>query len=274
MKRKQVVCYFALAVLGVFLLAGLAAPLIAPWDPNQVNMANGLAGPSPEHWLGTDHLGRDLLSRLIYGSRSSVFIAFFATGCTLMVGMTIGLISGYLGGWPDQLIQAVVHIFQGIPSTAFVVAVLGLLGPGLRRLLIAIVVSSWAGFSRIVRNQVLEVRELHYIEGARAMGAGSVYIIRRHILPNILLPLLVLIATRIGSTVLTVAAMSYLGLGLRAPAADWGIMINDAKLYYLRYAPVLLAPAACLTLFCLSIHLIADCLRDRLDHDDGGARML
>lgn len=274
MKRKQVVCYLALAVLGLFLLAGLAAPLIAPWDPNQVDMANSLAGPSPEHWLGTDHLGRDLLSRLIYGSRSSVFIAFFATGCTLMVGMTIGLISGYLGGWPDQLIQAVVHIFQGIPSTAFVVAVLGLLGPGLRSLLIAIVVSSWAGFSRIVRNQVLEVRELHYIEGARAMGAGSVYIIRRHILPNILLPLLVLIATRIGSTVLTVAAMSYLGLGLRAPAADWGIMINDAKLYYLRYAPVLLAPAACLTLFCLSIHLIADCLRDRLDYDDSGARML
>lgn len=274
MKRKQVVFYLALAVLGFFLLAGLAAPLIAPCDPNQVNMANGLAGPSPEHWLGTDHLGRDLLSRLIYGSRSSVFIAFFATGCTLIVGMTIGLISGYLGGWPDQLIQAAVHIFQGIPSTAFVVAVLGLLGPGMRSLLIAIVVSSWAGFSRIVRNQVLEVRELHYIEGARAMGAGSLYIIRRHILPNILLPLLVLIATRIGSTVLTVAAMSYLGLGLRAPAADWGIMINDAKLYYLRYAPVLLAPATCLTLFCLSIHLVADCLRDRLDYDDGGARML
>ena len=125
-----------------------------------------------------------------------------------------------------------------------------------------------------MRNQVLEIRELHYIEGARAMGGGSFYIMRLHILPNILLPLLVLIATRIGSTVLTVAAMSYLGLGLRAPAADWGIMINDAKLYYVKDFLVLLAPAACLTLFCLSINLIADYLRDCLDHDDGAARML
>lgn len=274
MKKKRVMFILALAVLLAFLFVGVAADLIAPWDPNAVDMANSLAGPSRAHWLGTDHLGRDLLSRLIYGSRSSVFIAFFATGCTLLVGMTIGLVSGWLGGWPDQLIQSVVNIFQGIPSTAFVVAVLGLLGPGMRSLLIAIVVSSWAGFSRIVRNQVLEVREQHYIEGARAMGAGGLYIVRRHILPNILLPLLVLIATRIGSTVLTVAAMSYLGLGLRAPASDWGIMINDAKLYYIRYFPVLLAPAACLTLFCLSISLIADYLRDRLDHDDGAARML
>lgn len=274
MKKKRAMFILALAVLLAFLFVGVAADLIAPWDPNAVDMANSLAGPSRTHWLGTDHLGRDLLSRLIYGSRSSVFIAFFATGCTLLVGMTIGLVSGWLGGWPDQLIQSVVNIFQGIPSTAFVVAVLGLLGPGMRSLLIAIVVSSWAGFSRIVRNQVLEVREQHYIEGARAMGAGGLYIVRRHILPNILLPLLVLIATRIGSTVLTVAAMSYLGLGLRAPASDWGIMINDAKLYYIRYFPVLLAPAACLTLFCLSINLIADYLRDRLDHDDGAARML
>ena len=274
MKKKRVMFILALAVLLAFLFVGVAADLIAPWDPDAVDMANSLAGPSQTHWLGTDHLGRDLLSRLIYGSRSSVFIAFFATGCTLLVGMTIGLVSGWLGGWPDQLIQSVVNIFQGIPSTAFVVAVLGLLGPGMRSLLIAIVVSSWAGFSRIVRNQVLEVREQHYIEGARAMGAGGLYIIRRHILPNILLPLLVLIATRVGSTVLTVAAMSYLGLGLRAPASDWGIMINDAKLYYMKYFPVLLAPTACLTLFCLSVHLIADALRDRLDYDDGAARML
>lgn len=274
MRRKRLLFHLALGTLLLFLLVGIFAPVLAPWDPDTVDMANSLASPTWEHWLGTDHLGRDLLSRLIYGSRSSVFLAFFATGCTLLLGMTMGLISGYAGGWLDQLIQAVVNMFQGIPSTAFVVAILGLLGPGLKSLLVAIVVSSWAGFSRIVRNQVLEIRQLHYIEGARAMGAGSFYIVRRHILPNILLPLLILIATRIGSTVLTVASMSFLGLGLRAPASDWGIMINDAKLYYMKYFPVLLAPAACLTLFCLSIHLIADDLRDRLDHDDGAARML
>lgn len=271
---KKAVALFSLAVLIFFLAVAIFADFLAPYDPNAVDMANGLAAPSAQHWLGTDHLGRDLLSRLIYGSRSSVFIAFFATGCTLLMGMTIGLVSGYLGGWVDQLIQALVNIFQGIPSTAFVVAVLGLLGPGIRSLLIAIVVSAWAGFSRVVRNQVLEIREMHYIEGARAMGGGNIYIMRRHVLPNILLPLLVLIATRIGSTVLTVASMSYLGLGLRAPASDWGIMINDAKLYYVKDFLVLLAPAACLTLFCLSINLIADYLRDRLDHDDGAARML
>ena len=263
---KKSVALLSLAVLIFFLAVAIFADFLAPYDPNAVDMANGLAAPSAQHWLGTDHLGRDLLSRLIYGSRSSVFIAFFATGCTLLVGMTIGLVSGYLGGWVDQLIQALVNIFQGIPSTAFVVAVLGLLGPGIRSLLIAIVVSAWAGFSRVVRNQVLEIREMHYI--------GSFYIMRRHVLPNILLPLLVLIATRIGSTVLTVAAMSYLGLGLRAPAADWGIMINDAKLYYVKDFLVLLAPAAGLTLFCLSINLISDYLRDCLDHGDGTAHML
>ena len=190
---KKAVALLSLAVLIFFLAVAIFADFLAPYDPNAVDMANGLAAPSAQHWLGTDHLGRDLLSRLIYGSRSSVFIAFFATGCTLLVGMTIGLVSGYLGGWVDQLIQALVNIFQGIPSTAFVVAVLGLLGPGIRSLLIAIVVSAWAGFSRVVRNQVLEIREMHYIEGARAMGGGSFYIMRRHVLPNILLPLLVLI---------------------------------------------------------------------------------
>lgn len=274
MKGKKTLFYISLAILLFFLVVAIFADFLAPCDPSAINMGQGLAGPSKEHWLGTDHLGRDLLSRLIYGSRSSVFLAFFATGCTLFLGMTIGLISGYMGGWLDQLIQGVVHIFQGIPSTAFVVAILGLLGPGLGSLLIAIVVSSWADFSRIVRNQVLEIRQFHYIEGAKAMGGGSFYIIRRHVLPNILLPLLVLIATRIGSTVLMVASMSFLGLGLRAPAADWGIMINDAKLYYVKDFWVLLAPAACLTLFCLSINLIADYLRDRLDHADEASRML
>ena len=271
---KKVIAVISLIVLIGFVLIAIFADLLAPWDPNLPDMAHRLDGPSREHLLGTDHLGRDLLSRLIYGSRSSVFIAFFATACTLMLGMTIGLISGYFGGWTDHVIQMIVNIFQGIPSTAFVVAILGLMRPGLQGMMIAIIVSSWAGFSRVVRNQVLEIREMHYIEGAKALGCGPFYILRRHVLPNILLPLLVLVATRIGSTVLTVASMSFLGLGLRAPAADWGIMINDAKLYFVQDFKVLLAPTLCLTLFCLSIHLLADYLRDLLDHDDDAARML
>lgn len=271
---KKALFYCAAAVLALFLFAGIFAGLIAPMDPNAVDMANALAPPSAGHLLGTDHLGRDLLSRLIYGSRSSVFISFFATACTLLLGLVTGLVSGYFGGWVDQAIQSAVNIFQGIPSTAFVAAVLGLMGPGVKSLMAAIVLSSWAGFSRIVRSQVLEIRELHCVEGARALGGGSFYILWRYVLPGIRLPLLVLTVTRIGSTVLTVAAMSYLGLGLRAPAADWGIMIYDAKLYFVKDFRVLLAPAACLTLFCLSINLIADYLRDCLDRDDGGAQML
>lgn len=125
MKRKNIIFISSISVLIAFLLVGIFADFLAPYDPNQVDMLNGLAGPSTEHWLGTDHLGRDLLSRLIYGSRSSVFIAFFATGCTLLLGLVIGLLSGYFGGWIDQTIQSIVNIFQGIPSTAFVVAVLG-----------------------------------------------------------------------------------------------------------------------------------------------------
>lgn len=271
---KKAIAVISFIILMIFIFIALFADFLAPCDPNLPDMAHRLDGPSWNHLLGTDHLGRDLLSRLIYGSRSSVFIAFFITACTLIVGMTIGLISGYFGGWVDQWIQMVVNIFQGIPSTAFVAAILGLIGPGLKGLMLAIIISSWADFSRIVRNQVLEIREMHYIEGARGLGCSNSYIIRRHVLPNILLPLLVMVATRIGSTVLTVASMSFLGLGLRAPASDWGIMINDAKLYFVQDFKALLAPTACLTLFCLSIHLLADYLRDCLDHDDDGARML
>lgn len=265
---RKGVFILSLLILSSFLLIGLFAHKLAPFDPDAVDMTNRLLFPDGKHWLGTDHLGRDTLSRLIYGSRTSVYIAFLATGCTLFLGMIMGIMSGYLGGKIDSIIQGITNIFQGIPTMSFVVAVIGLMGPGMKGMLVAIILSSWAGFSRIVRNQVLHLREQHFVEGARALGAGKLYIMMNHILPSLIRPLLVLIATRIGSTILTVASLSFLGLGVQAPASDWGVMVSDAKMYYHKNFITILAPAACITLFCLSINLVADYMRDKLDGND------
>lgn len=274
MNVNKIIYPLAFAILGLFIFSALFASILAPYDPNLVDMSNIMAGSSSTHLLGTDHLGRDLLSRLIYGGQSSVFIAFFATGCSLTIGLVIGIISGFFGGILDHFTQGIVTIFQGIPNTVFVIAILGILGTGIENLLIAIIIGSWANFSRVVRNLVLEVREHHYIEGAKALGAGKCYIMVKHIFPNIIPQLLVLIARNIGSTVLTVASMSFLGLGLQAPASDWGIMINDARSYYFVRFILILAPALCLTLFCLSINLISDYLRDYMDNDHSSENML
>ncbi|PWL52844.1 MAG: ABC transporter permease [Clostridium cadaveris] len=228
-------------------------------------MSKRLMGISKEHLLGTDALGRDVLSRIIYGARVSIFLSFIATIFTMFLGTIIGLISGYCGGIIDNIIQMIVTIFQGLPGLSFMIALAGVLGPGVKSLLISITVTSWAGFSRIVRGEVLKVKEEKYIEGARALGATNLHIIFHYILPNIFAPFIVLFTTRIGKVVLSMASLSFLGLGIQPPQADWGVMINDAKTYFRSYPHLLLAPGISILLLCSSINLIGDALRDLFD---------
>ncbi|MEG2289046.1 MAG: ABC transporter permease [Clostridium sp.] len=252
-------------ILIIMVFTGVFAEFLSPYDPNKVDMTKRLMGISKAHLLGTDALGRDVLSRIIHGARVSIFLSFIATVCTMIMGTVIGLISGYCGGVVDNIIQVVVTIFQGLPGLSFMMAIAGVLGPGIRSLLIAIVVTSWAGFSRIVRGEVLKVKEEKYIEGARALGASHIHIIIHYILPNIFAPFIVLFTIRIGKVVLSMASLSFLGLGMQPPQADWGVMINDAKTYFRSYPHLLLAPGCSILMLCSSINLIGDALRDVFD---------
>jgi peptide/nickel transport system permease protein len=264
-KHISLIHKIAFIVLIFIVFMGILAPVIAPYDPNKVEISNRLLGMSKDHLLGTDTLGRDVLSRILYGARISILLAFVSTSLTMIVGSLIGILSGYCGGIIDNIIQSIVNIFQGLPSLSFMIALAGILGPGTKSLLIAIVFTSWAGFSRIVRGEVLKVKEEKYIEGARALGASHIYIIIHYILPNIFPPFIVLFTIRIGKSVLSMASLSFLGLGIQPPQADWGVMINDAKTHFRTYPNLLLAPGCSILLLCYSINLIGDALRDIFD---------
>ena len=257
--------YFATAVLAVIALASLSATWIAPYDPNAIDLVNRLNGFTLAHLLGTDHLGRDELSRLLYGGRTTILLAIIATTATLGLGIIFGTISGYFGGWLDQVLQSFVLLFQGLPRISFMLAIAGALGPGYTTLFIAVVVTSWAEFYRIVRAETLKIREEDYVEAIRALGASHGYIMTFYVVPNLIGPLVVLFTVEIGRMILSIASLSFLGLGLQPPTADWGIMISDSRAFF-RSAPYLMiAPGLCIAFTSLSVNLLGDALRDQLD---------
>lgn len=265
MRGRSLYTGFAFALLILIVGVSLFAPLIAPWDPEELDLLNKVAPPSAEHWLGTDAMGRDLLSRVMYGGRESILLAFLATMASMAVGMLLGMLAGYYGGAVDLCLTTVSSIFQGLPGTTMLIALTSVLGPGIRSLLIALILTSWVGFSRIVRGEVMRVKQEYYVENARSMGFSDGRILLRHILPNIFESTMVWFTNRVGSAVLSVASLSYLGLGLQPPAPDWGIMIKEARTYFLSAPRLAVAPGVCIVLFVLSIHIIGDWLRDRTD---------
>ncbi|GAA0081055.1 ABC transporter permease [Clostridium sporogenes] len=258
---------FAIITLAIILLLSIFAPLISPYDPVKVDMTNALVPPCTEHLLGTDALGRDVLSRLLYGGRSSILLSIVASIMTMTLGFIIGILSGYYAGKLDSFIQIIVNILQSIPSMSFMIAIIGIMGSGIKSILLSVVITSWAGFSRIVRSEVLSIREEDYIEGAKAIGAMDFYIIIHHIIPNIIGPFIVLFTVKIGKVILSIASLSFLGLGLKPPTPDWGIMISDAKSYYLSHPILIMAPGAAIMLLSLSINIIGDFARDYLDKE-------
>ena len=259
-----------LAIVGGILLAivlmTIFAPWLAPYDPLQIDMTNRMADPSPAHPLGTDALGRDVLSRVIYGGRASLLLAVAATCCSMAVGLAVGVAAGYCGGAVDVVITGISNVFQGLPGMVLMIALVGVLEPGTQSILLALVLTSWVGFSRLVRGEVLKVKGELYIEGMRCLGAGHLRIVLRHVLPNIRTNIIILFTTRVGRVVLSVAGLSYLGLGIQPPTPDWGEMVSGSARRYFRTAPHLLwAPGICIILLTLSINLLGDLLRDRMD---------
>ncbi len=264
-KKMKMGTILAFAVLGMILLMSILAPLIAPYDPLKIDMANALEGPSREHLLGTDNIGRDLLSRVIYGGRQSMVLAAVATSLSLALGCLIGMVAGYFGGWVDLVITSISNIFQGLPGMTMMIAIAGLMGSGVESMLLALVLTSWVSFSRLVRGEVMKLKEEAFVEGLRGLGAGHIRILFCHVAPNLISSIVIIFATRIASSILSVASLSFLGLGLHPPAPDWGVMISDARMYY-RSSPLLaIAPGVCIVLLSLSINVIADWLRDCFD---------
>lgn len=255
----------AIVLLAAIAIASLAAPWIAPFDPNALDIANRLAEFGPTHPLGTDHLGRDELSRLLHGGRSTILLAVIATAATLGVGIVFGAVSGYFGGWLDHAIQSLVLLFQGLPRISFMLAIAGVMGPGPLTLFIAVVVTSWADFARVVRGETLKIREEQYVEAVRALGAGPGYIMTFYVVPNLIGPMVVLFTVEIGRMILAIAALSFLGLGLQPPTADWGIMISDSRPFFRSAPHLMIAPGLCIALTSFAINLLGDSLRDRLD---------
>ncbi len=250
MRNRSGKTKLALFMLTAILFSSILAPVIAPYDPLASDLGRALEGPSMEHLLGTDNIGRDLLSRTLYGGRQSILLAVAATALSLMFGFLLGLFAGYFGGGTDLVITILSNIFQGLPGLTLMIAVAGLLGQGVKSMLIAIVLNSWAGFSRIVRGEVMKLKE---------------EILFLHLAPNLLGMVCVVFATRVAGNVITVASMSFLGLGLSPPAPDWGIMISDARQYVRQRPLLILAPGLCMVFLSLSINMAADGLRDWLD---------
>ena len=259
-----------LAVLGFGLLALLAicalfAPWIAPYDPNAQDYRAVLQAPSATHWLGTDHTGRDMLSRLIHGSRVALGIGFTAIGVAVLVGGLLGLVAGYARGLLEEAIMRVMDALLAFPSVLLALGIMAALGPGITTIIIAIAIADMPMFARITRSQVLSVRERDFVVATRALGAGPLRIIFRHILPHITGPVAVMATIAVGHAILTEAALSFLGLGIQPPTSSWGAMMRNG-FSYMERAPWLAAfTGLSILLTVLALNLAGDVLRDRLD---------
>jgi peptide/nickel transport system permease protein len=253
-------------LVAIFLAFALFAPWIAPYDPAHIDLPGRLMGPSAQHWFGTDELGRDILSRIIYGARISMLVGGSVVAASLTLGLIFGSIAGYYGGITDRLLNVVVmNAFMSFPGILLAIAFVAFLGPGIFNLILALSIGGWVGYARLVRAQVMAVREREFVEAARALGASDARIVVRHILPNIIQPVIVQAAIGMAGAILAEATMSFLGLGVPPPAASWGSMLNDARSHLFDSPHLVLFPAAAVMLAVLSFNFIGDGLRDYLD---------
>ncbi|MBZ5510644.1 MAG: ABC transporter permease [Acidobacteriia bacterium] len=250
----------------VFTVLAIFAPWIAPHDPAAINLPDRLSGPSAAHWLGTDELGRDMLSRIIYGARISMLVGSSVVTVALILGLIVGCIAGYYGGRVDRIVNIVImNAFLSFPGILLAIAFVAFLGPGIFNLILALSIGGWVGYARLVRAQVLATREREFIEAARALGASDWRVITRHVLPNMIQPVIVQAAIGMAGAILAEATMSFLGLGVPPPAASWGSMLNDGRAHLFDAPHLVLFPAIAVMLAVLSFNFIGDALRDYLD---------
>ncbi|AGA56640.1 ABC-type dipeptide/oligopeptide/nickel transport system, permease component [Thermobacillus composti KWC4] len=263
LSRKTVMV--SLAVLIIAMLTALLAPLIAPYEPNAPDLRNALKPPSSDHWLGTDALGRDVLSRIIYGSRVSLAVGFVSVAIAGSIGMMLGLVAGYVGGKTESVIMRCIDVMMSIPLIILALFIAALIGKGLGNVMLAIGLGMMPSYARLTRGQVKSVKQLDYVTAGVISGTGRIRNMFKHILPNCLSPIIVLMTMNLGMAILTEASLSFLGLGINPPTASWGAMISDGY-NHLRTLPLLsLAPGVAIILVVLAFNVVGDALRDTLD---------
>jgi peptide/nickel transport system permease protein len=264
--RQSVVARVGFTVAALLVVCALLAPWVAPANPASQDLPSRLQAPSRSHWMGTDELGRDTLSRTIYGARISLMVAISVVcGCGI-TGLLIGMLAGYAGGWFDRFINLLlINAFLSFPGILLAIAFAAFLGPGISKVIMALVITGWAGYARLARAQVLKVKELEFILAARSLGASHLRILARHMFPNILQPVLIQATIGMAGAILAESTLSFLGLGVLAPTPSWGAMLNDARSHLFDAPHLVLFPALAVMLAVLAFNLLGDAWRDWLD---------
>ena len=263
---QSILARVGFSVAALLIIVALLAPWIAPANPAAQDLPARLQAPSRAHWMGTDELGRDTLSRTLYGARISLMVAIsVVVGCGF-TGLLIGMLAGYAGGWFDRFVNLLlINAFLSFPGILLAIAFAAFLGPGISKVIMALVITGWAGYARLARAQVLKVKELEFILAARSLGASHARILARHLFPNILQPILIQATIGMAGAILAESTLSFLGLGVLAPTPSWGAMLNDARSHLFDAPHLILFPALAVMLAVLAFNLLGDAWRDWLD---------
>ena len=252
-------------IIAVMVVAAIVAPWLLPWDPSTQDLPHRLQGPTWLHPFGLDELGRDILARVLMGARVSLLVGLVVVGVSATIGMAVGAVSGYFGGRLDQVIGRVMDVFMAFPGMLLAIALVAVLGPSLVNVVLALAVIGWVGYARLVRGQVLRAREFDYVVAARALGAGTLRVLVRHVLPSALPLVLVQATLGMAGAMLSEAALSFLGLGVQPPMPSWGTMINGGRAHLLDAPHLTIFPGVCLAIVVLGFNFVGDGLRDLID---------
>lgn len=263
--RRNKAALFSFFLIIFFIVVALVGPHLTTYDPKAIDYTKKLLTPNSEHWFGTDHAGRDIFTRIIHGMGLTLYVGFLSVAIGAILGVFLGIISGYYGGAIDAIIMRTMDVLLAFPGILLAIAIAGVLGGSLNNVIIAVAIYSIPSFARIVRGSTLSVRKLEYIDAVRALGANDLRIILRHILPNILSPIIVQATLRIATAILTAAGLSFLGLGAQPPAPEWGAMLNDGRSYIFDYPHVAFFPGIAIVIVVLIFNIFGDGLRDALD---------
>ncbi|GGB07458.1 ABC transporter permease subunit [Macrococcus hajekii] len=264
---QQKMIIFSVTVLIILILVALFAPWLAPYNPLKVDLPERLQSPSVQHWLGTDHLGRDMLSRLIHGTRISLGYASLIFAAALGIGLIVGIIAGYTGGIVDQILMRLGDGLMAIPSLIFVLGFVGIWGTGIKQVVLGLIIVQWVYYARIVRGLVQTVKEENYITASRIGGASQLAVITRHILPNLLIPLTVIGTLEMGWAIMSLSSMSFLGLGVQPPTPEWGAMINEGKAYIQTNPMLMVYPGLLIFIVVSCFNLLGESLSERYGID-------
>ncbi len=264
MKRNRL-AMVGLVIIIILIITAIFADYIAPYGYAEQNLANQYQTPNAEHWFGTDELGRDIFSRVVYGSRVSLRVGFISVSISMTIGVAIGAITGYYGGKIDNILMRFIDIVQALPDILLAIAIMAALGPGLTNLMVAVGIAAIPGYARLVRSSVLSLRDQEFVEAARANGSSDARIILKHIIPNCMAPIIVQATLGVAYAIINAAGLSFIGLGLEPPTPEWGAMLSGGRAYIRDYPHMTLFPGLAIVLTILALNLLGDGLRDALD---------